>query len=55
MVTDENLHFGFPKWSFSAGAKLPRGKARDTNTHIFPAQRGFAVFTVNICHGVQSC
>lgn len=33
-----------------AGAKMATGKANYTDTHIFPTQCGFAVFTVNICN-----
>lgn len=33
-----------------AGAKMSTGKTNDTDTHIFPTQCGFAVFTVNICN-----
>ena len=28
---------------------------RPLGTYIFPAQGGFAVFTINVCDGVQSC
>jgi len=33
-----------------AGAKTSTGKTNDTDTHVFPTQCGFAVFTVNICN-----
>lgn len=36
--------------SEKAEAKMYTGKTNDTDTHIFPTQCGFAVFTVNICN-----
>lgn len=43
-------HFLPHKPSARAAAKTSTGKTNDADTHIFPAQCGFAVFTVNVCN-----